>query len=68
MAPERISGKLSSEDFEMCKRCDMWSIGIIIYVLFSGKFPFNGENSQQLYENIRKCDLKFDGIEWELVP
>lgn len=45
MAPERISGKLSSEDFEMCKRCDMWSIGVIIYVLFSGKFPFNGENS-----------------------
>jgi len=45
MAPERISGKLNHEDLEMCKRCDMWSIGVIIYVLFSGKLPFKGENS-----------------------
>ena len=33
MAPEVIRGKYD-------KRCDLWSVGVITFVLLSGKFPF----------------------------
>lgn len=61
MAPERINGKIKPEDLEFAKRVDIWSVGVIMYVLFSGKLPFNGSNCQQLWENIKRCDLKFGG-------
>lgn len=35
IAPEVISGKYSHE-------CDIWSIGVIMYVLLAGAYPFDG--------------------------
>ena len=43
MAPERISGNIKVDNIEVCKRADIWSIGILIYLMFSGKLPFSGE-------------------------
>jgi serine/threonine protein kinase len=40
MAPERITGEINVESNEMNKRADIWSIGVILYILFSGKMPF----------------------------
>ena len=41
------------------EKCDIWSCGVILYMLLSGKVPFNGENSAKILQRIKigKYDL-----------
>ncbi|XP_053405460.1 death-associated protein kinase 1-like isoform X2 [Mercenaria mercenaria] len=39
---------------------DMWSIGVITYVLLSGLSPFLGDNQQETYHNITSINFEFD--------
>ena len=48
MAPEILKGE------EYNYKADLWSIGIIIYRLYFGKFPFPGLEKQALINNIEK--------------
>ncbi|XP_046920694.2 uncharacterized protein LOC124500641 [Dermatophagoides farinae] len=38
---------------------DLWSLGIVTYVLLSGHSPFGGDDKQQTYSNITSSDLEF---------
>ena len=46
MAPERILAELdkSTDQSSWCK-CDIWSVGVILFLLTFGKSPFQGENN-----------------------
>ena len=49
------------------EKCDIWSCGVIMYILLSGRPPFGGDNDAEIMNNIRKgkYDLKsspFDKI------
>jgi len=46
MAPERLLGK------EVKSPCDIWSIGVIIYILICGKPPFSGRTKEELKDSI----------------
>ncbi|KAL4227700.1 Death-associated protein kinase 2 [Mactra antiquata] len=39
---------------------DMWSIGVLTYILLSGASPFLGENQQDTYHNITSLNYQFD--------
>jgi serine/threonine protein kinase len=58
MSPERITGGIKAEDIELAKRADIWSIGVIMFILITGKLPFEGNNCAELFESIRKSDIK----------
>ena len=40
------------------EKCDIWSCGIIMYVLLVGKSPFEGKENHEIIQNI--LDFKFD--------
>ena len=57
VSPDVLRGKYGIE-------CDLWSAGVIMYVLLSGKPPFTGRNQTELFSSILKGVFNFDGEEW----
>ena len=60
LAPEVIRGNYD-------KRCDLWSFGVIAYVLLSGSVPFVGSDEKDLDDKILSCDYDFDDEIWRTV-
>lgn len=48
LAPEVIE-----ESYD--EKCDLWSCGVIMYLLLTGEFPFNGKNREQVLQSINAC-------------
>ena len=42
------------------EKCDIWSCGVILYILLSARPPFGGENDKEIMQNVAKgeYDLK----------
>jgi len=45
--------------FDTSDKIDIWALGIILYILFTGNFPFDGKNNTQIMEKIVKQPLIF---------
>ncbi|CAN0357857.1 unnamed protein product, partial [Discosporangium mesarthrocarpum] len=46
---------------------DMWSIGVIIYILLGGSPPFQEKNQARLFRKIKAGKFKFDQSRWGAV-
>lgn len=60
VAPEVLQGKYHKE-------CDVWSLGVILYVFLCGYPPFEGDNNTQIFKNIMGQKLAFDPKEWSSI-
>ena len=60
IAPEVLQG-------EYDEKCDVWSCGVLLYILLSGSPPFDGEDDEQILEQVAKGIYKLEGKVWDKV-
>jgi calcium/calmodulin-dependent protein kinase I len=58
VAPEILEGKPYDT------QADMWSLGVIVYILLGGYPPFIEQNQRDLFRKIRKGQYKFHDEYW----
>lgn len=46
------------------ERCDVWSIGVLMYILLSGCPPFDGETDDEIIQAIKVGKYSLDGGIW----
>jgi len=46
-------------------KCDIWSIGVIVYILLCGFAPFAGDNDYETMYQIENYELEFPSPEWD---
>lgn len=53
IAPEVLNGRYTM-------KCDIWSMGVLLYVMLTGCYPFVGNSNDELFEKIKigSFDLK----------
>jgi len=56
---------LTNEDYD--NSVDMWSVGVIIYILLCGYPPFYADNAPALFKKIMEVKYDFDDPSWENV-
>jgi len=59
LSPEVAAGDRYVRTGEVLMSSDMWGIGVITYVLMTGRPPFNGFSNSEILRNIIKQPLEF---------
>ena len=48
-------------------KCDIWSAGVITYILLSGMPPFNGQSDQEIMKKVREGQFSFEDRIWQTI-
>ena len=58
ISPEILQGKYD-------EKCDIWSAGVILYIIICGYPCFNGEDDDEIFAAIQKGKIQFPSPEWD---
>jgi calcium-dependent protein kinase len=57
IAPEILKVNASGSRYN--EKCDVWSCGVILYILLSGTPPFSGESDAQILKSVAEKEISF---------
>ena len=60
MSPEAIQGNYDN-------KCDIWSCGVILYIMLCGYPPFDGETEHDIFKAITRKKFSFPEEEWKII-
>ncbi len=49
------------------EKCDIWSCGVIMYILLSGAPPFPGSSNEEIMKRVEKGAPSFMGVPWRKI-
>ena len=60
---------IAPEVLEKCytEKCDVWSCGVIMYILLSGIPPFNGRDDIEIMEKVSSGKYSLSGAEFQAI-
>ena len=58
ISPEVLKGKYD-------EKCDIWSAGVILYIIICGYPCFNGDDDDEIFAAIQKGKIYFPSPEWD---
>ena len=58
IAPEVLNGKYN-------EKCDLWSVGVMLYIMLCGRPPFNGATEDAIINKVKKAVWEFRGEMWD---
>lgn len=60
-----IAPEILSENYDF--KCDIWSCGILLFVMLCGRFPFTGNSNTEIFENIKAGKICRDSAEYKIL-
>ncbi len=60
IAPEVLQGTYGRE-------CDIWSLGVLLFMLLSGDYPFDGDSKAEVFEKIKSGKFEFNRSSWKKI-
>jgi calcium-dependent protein kinase len=60
-----IAPEVINKDYN--EKCDIWSIGVILYVLLCGYPPFRGSSDEEIIQKVQIGEFTFTPNDWKFV-
>ena len=58
IAPEVLKGSYTTQ-------CDNWSMGVVLFIMLSGKPPFGGKANKEIIDNVLRGTYNYNNPVWE---